>query len=93
MYGRWPVVAQALPWLLDRYPEFSSSPTGYARIAGQVAFAYAAAGDRTKAFSWMWRTVRANPREMRPYIALGVMSGLIRPDAVVRWLHERGRGL
>lgn len=93
MYGRWPVVAQALPWLLDRYPEFRSAPTGYARISGQVAFAYAAAGDRTKAVSWMWKTVRANPRELRPYLALGVMSGIIRPDAVVRWLHERGRGL
>jgi glycosyltransferase involved in cell wall biosynthesis len=93
MYGRWPVVAQALPWLLDRYPEFRTVPVGYARIAGQVAFAAAASGDRTKALSWMWKTARANPRELRPYLALAVMSGLVRPDQVISWLHERGRGL
>jgi hypothetical protein len=93
MYGRWPVVAEALPWLLDRYPEFRTVPAGYARIAGQVAFASAASGDRRKAVSWIWKTVRANPRELRPYLALGVITGLVRPDGVVRWLHKRGKGL
>jgi len=93
MYGRWPVVAQALPWLLDQYPEFRTVPAGYARIAGQIAFAAAASGNRAMASRWIWRTIRARPNELRPYIALGVMSGLVNPDAVVRWLHKRGRGL
>ena len=93
MYGRWPVVAQALPWLLDRYPEFRTVPAGYARIAGQIAFAAAASGNRAMASRWIWRTVRARPSELRAYIALAVMSGLVNPDAVVRWLHKRGRGL
>jgi glycosyltransferase involved in cell wall biosynthesis len=93
MYGRWPVVVQALPWLLDRYPEFETEPAGYARLAGQISFAAAAAGDRAAAWQWARRAIRARPREPRPYIALGVMFGLVNPDQVIRWLHRRGRGL
>jgi hypothetical protein len=93
MYGRWPLVAQALPWLLERYPEFHTEPAGYARLAGQISFAAAAAGDRAMAWRWVRRAIRARPREPRPYIALGVMSGLLSPDQVIRWLHRRGRGL
>ena len=33
----------ALQWLLDRYPEFGTQPRGEARVAGQIAFARAAA--------------------------------------------------
>ena len=93
MSSMWPVVIQALPWLLEKYPEFRSVPAGYARIAGQVAFAAAASGKRLMALKWCWDAARANPRELRPYIALGVASGLVNPDAVIRWLHRRGRGL
>lgn len=93
MYGRWSLVAQALPWLLDRYPEFQTVPAGYARLAGQISFAAAASGDRAMAWRWVRRAIRARPREPRPYIALGVMSGVVSPDQVIRWLHRRGRGL
>lgn len=93
MYGRWPVVAKALPWLLDKFPEFRTVPAGYARVAGQAAFAFAASGDRANALRWVGKTLRANPREPRGYIALGVVSKVLHPDSVIRWLHERGRGL
>src|SRR5262249_23477879 len=83
--GRWPVVATALPWLLEKYPEFRTVPAGYARVAGQAAFASAASGAKSDAWRWVGRTLSANPREPRAYIALGVMSGLVSPDAVVRW--------
>jgi cellulose synthase/poly-beta-1,6-N-acetylglucosamine synthase-like glycosyltransferase len=93
MYGRWPLVVQALPWLLDRYPEFRTEPVGYARLAGQMSFAAAAAGDRALAWRWVRRTIRVRPREPRAYIALAVMSGAVNPDRVIRWLRRRGRGL
>jgi glycosyltransferase involved in cell wall biosynthesis len=93
MWGNWPVVAKALPWLLDRYPEFQTVPAGYARIAGQVAFAAAAYGDRSLAWKWARKAIRANPREARPYIALGVAWGFVKPGTVVRALHRRGKGL
>jgi hypothetical protein len=93
MYGTWPVAALALAWLLDRYPEFRTEPAGYARIAGQIAFAAAATENRAMAWRWTWRAIRARPGELRAYIALGVMSGLVDADQVVRWLHRRGRGI
>jgi glycosyltransferase involved in cell wall biosynthesis len=93
MYGTWPVVGRALAWLLDRYPEFRAVPAGYARVAGQIAFAAAATGDRRMACRWIGRAIRARPAEPRPYIALGVMSGLVDADQVIRWLHRRGRGI
>jgi glycosyltransferase involved in cell wall biosynthesis len=92
MHGSWPMVALALPWLLDRYPEFRTVPRGYARTAGRIAFAAAATGDRTTAWKWVRQAIRASAREPRPYIAMAVMSGLLRPEAVVRALHSRGHG-
>jgi glycosyltransferase involved in cell wall biosynthesis len=93
MYGKWPVVAKALPWLLDNYPEFQAVPRGYARVAGQAAFAMAASGDRAGTRQWVRKTIAASPRELRAYIALCVALGLVKPETVVRWLHRRGRGL
>jgi UDP-N-acetylglucosamine transferase subunit ALG13 len=93
MHASWPMIAEALPWLLEHYPDFRTVPPGYARLAGRIAFATAACGDRPAALRWAWRSVRASPREPRPYLAVAVMAGLIRPDAVVRVLHKRGRGI
>jgi glycosyltransferase involved in cell wall biosynthesis len=91
--SRWDTMAKGLTWLLDRYPEFSSVPAGEARVAGQVAFATAAGGDRRGALRWVGRSLRHNPLEPRGYLALAVASGVVRPDAVMRRLHDRGRGI
>lgn len=91
--SRWDTIYTALSWLLDRYPEFRSVPRGEARVAGQIAFAAAAAGDRRAALRWAGRTLRRSPREPRGYLALAVASGAVRADAVMRRLHQRGKGL
>ncbi|MFI7491135.1 glycosyltransferase family 2 protein [Micromonospora echinaurantiaca] len=90
---RWDTIAEALQWLLARYPEFGSQPAGEARVAGQIAFARAAAGDRGAAVRWARRTLRRNPREPRAYLALAVAGRMVRADAVLRALHRRGRGI
>ena len=91
--SRWETMAQGLTWLLEQYPEFATVPAGEARIAGQVAFAQAARGERREALRWARRTVRCNFREPRAYLALAVASGAVSPDTIVRKLHERGRGI
>lgn len=91
--SRWETMAQGLSWLLERYPEFATVPAGEARIAGQVAFAQAARGERREAVRWARRTVRCNFKEPRAYLALAVASGAVSPDLIVRKLHERGRGI
>jgi glycosyltransferase involved in cell wall biosynthesis len=91
--SRWETMAQGLTWLLETYPEFSTVPAGEARVSGQVAFAKAAKGDRGEAMRWIRRTVRRNPLEPRAYLALAVASGAVKPDAIIRRLHDRGRGI
>jgi len=91
--NRWQTISTALTWLLERYPEFAAQPRGHARVAGQVAFAEAAQGNRRAAVHWAARTLRANPVEPRAYLALTVATGAVPADAVVRQLHRRGRGL
>ncbi len=91
--SRWATIAAALRWLLDRYPEFRSEPRGAARVAGQIAFATAAQGQRTEALRWAAKTLRWNPREPRAYLALAVASSAVSADAVLRRLHRYGRGL
>lgn len=90
---RWDTISEALQWLLERYPEFGTQPAGAARVAGQIAFARAASGDRQGALSWAHRTLRFNPREPRAYLALAVAGRVVRADAVLRTLHKRGRGI
>ena len=43
--SQWATIVPALSWLLGRYPEFRSEPAGFARVAGQIAFAAAATGN------------------------------------------------
>jgi glycosyltransferase involved in cell wall biosynthesis len=90
---RWQTIADALQWLLGGYPEFSTEPRGAARVTGQIAFAHAALGHHRHAIRWVGRTLRRNPREPRAYLALVVASRAVRPDTIVRRLHERGRGI
>ncbi|WBB69686.1 glycosyltransferase [Micromonospora sp. WMMD812] len=90
---RWDTISAALQWLLDRYPEFATEPAGEARVTGQIAFARAASGDRRDALRWARRTLRHNLREPRAYLALAVAGRVVRPDAVLRALHRRGRGI
>jgi glycosyltransferase involved in cell wall biosynthesis len=91
--SRWATIATALTWLLDRYPEFGDVPSGEARVTGQIAFASAAQGQRREAVRWARYTLRRNPSEPRAYLALGVASGAVKADTVVRRLHARGRGV
>jgi glycosyltransferase involved in cell wall biosynthesis len=90
---RWATISEALQWLLQQYPEFTTEPRGEARVTGQIAFANAALGRRRTAMRWAGRTLARNPREPRAYLALAVASRAVRPDTIVRRLHERGRGI
>lgn len=91
--SRWPAMADGLEWLLARHPEFQADPPAYGRVAGQVAFARAASGRRSQALRWAGRTWRADVGQPRAYLAVLVAGRLLQPDAVMRWLNARGRGI
>ena len=89
---RWQTISTALRWLLERYPEFALVPRGYARIAGQIAFAEASAKRRGRALRWIGRALRSRPLEARAYLALLVVCGMP-PAWILRLLHLRGKGI
>ena len=91
--ARWTMIAEALEWLLGRYPEFRRTSQGFGRVAGQIAFAHASRGDRRASLRWATRTLRVNPFEGRAYLALAVASGTVGPDRVLAGLHRYGKGL
>ncbi|WP_449063680.1 glycosyltransferase family 2 protein [Planomonospora algeriensis] len=85
-------ISTALRWMLERYPEFTGAPGGYAQLAGKIAFAEAALGRSAQALRWIGRAVRRRPWEPRAYLALAVTAGLPAP-AIVGRLHRMGRGI
>lgn len=91
--SRWQVIADALDYLVERYPEFQSAPRGLARILGQRSFALAALGQRNDAWHEIKATLRESWREPRAYLAGIVNTGLVPPGPVVKMLQRTGRGI
>lgn len=89
---RWRTIDSALGYLLDAFPEFVEHPRGHSRVLGQRAFAAAAVRD-PRARSLIGDTLRADWRQPRAYLALGVCARLLPPDRVVAALNRRGRGI
>jgi hypothetical protein len=90
---RWEMIARALRYLLDLYPEFRTVPRGLARIQGQIAFALAASGRRREALAWARRCFVSSPLEPRGYLAVVVAAGLVSPPSLLHLAHRLGRGI
>lgn len=90
---KWEGISSGLSYLLAKYPEFGTSPRGSARIQGQIAFAYAAVGDRKRARSWAAKALRNDRRQLRGYAAYAISAGVLPPGPVVGVINRRGRGL
>jgi glycosyltransferase involved in cell wall biosynthesis len=92
-FERWRTIDEALEHLLCKHPEFVTDASGLARIEGQRAFAKAAMGDRDGARRQAVQTLRHDWRQPRGWLALATSTGLVAPDAVLRALQSRGRGI
>jgi glycosyltransferase involved in cell wall biosynthesis len=90
---RWPVIIDALDYLVAKHPELRASKPGRARIYGQKAFAHAALGERRAARHWAWQSLRLSPRERRPYLAILISTGLVSAARIIAVANARGRGL
>lgn len=91
--GKWHDMAVGLTYILRKFPELETSPKGVSRIAAQVAFSYAALGQRRAALVWAKSALRRDPRQLRAYAALAVASGLMSPQRLLNAVNRRGHGL
>ena len=80
-------------WFLERYPDIERFPHGAGRLAGQSAFFAAASGDRRAAFTYVTRSLRANVREPRAWLAVPVMVVPGLGSTIMAALHRRGHGI
>lgn len=90
---QWATRAEALLWMLGRHPDIETDGRGAARVYGQLAFAYAAMGDRSTSRRYAFRAMRSRPAEWRAPVALAVATRAIRPERVLDALHRVGRGV
>jgi glycosyltransferase involved in cell wall biosynthesis len=90
---RWDLYVAGLRWILDRYPEFDRDAKGRARLLGQIAFGYAAAGHLRAAARWALRSMRADLAQPRAYLAVLVSIRALPPEALLHRLHARGKGI
>ncbi|MGH3921850.1 MAG: glycosyltransferase family 2 protein [Pseudonocardiaceae bacterium] len=90
---RWELITEALAYLLAHRPELQRNRANLARMHGQVAFAHAALGQRSRALRWARSSFRYDWRQPRSYLALLVASGILDSAAVIRALRRRGRGI
>ncbi|WP_336921896.1 glycosyltransferase family 2 protein [Aquipuribacter sp. SD81] len=90
---RWLSMAEGLAYLVAKHPDLSRDARGSAWLAGQRAFALAAAGRRREAAGLALRAWRRDPRQMRAPLALAVAAGVLSPERVVHELNRRGRGI
>lgn len=84
---------EALITLIDRFPERLDEPIGAGMTYGKLAFREAAQGHRASAGRWTVKAFRANWREPRVYLTLGVISRVISARWVIRRLNRRGHGI
>jgi glycosyltransferase involved in cell wall biosynthesis len=88
----WETKIASRTWMLARHPDIVASPKGSARVYGQLAFAYAASGERRTAMRWARRSIRRRWREPRAYLAVATAAG-VPAETILRSLHKRGRGI
>jgi len=90
---QWQTIVAGVQYLLDTHPELRGCRESLSRLEGEVAFAYAALGRSREARRWALRSIRHRPTEKRPYLALAVSSGLVRPGTIHRWVDRAGHGV
>ena len=90
---QWGDMADALTYMLRKFPEFETSDQGTALMAGQVAFAHAARGDRREAVRWARAALRRARGQLRAWGALAVATGAVSAERLQNAVSFFGRGV
>ncbi|MFT4109067.1 glycosyltransferase family 2 protein [Propionicimonas sp.] len=92
-FGKWGAYAEGLEYLLNTHAGFKNDRKAYARIAGQIAFARAANGDRRTARQWVRTSLSRNPTQIKAWLALGISLHLLSTKWVVGTVQRLGKGI
>jgi len=85
--------ATALEYLLDKHTDIRDHRRGHARILGQIAYARAAAGERTRGARLAGRALCRYPAAPHAWLALAVAGPGIEPRRMLSAARRFGRGL
>lgn len=82
----------AARWFLEHHPELRRDRTAASLQYGKLAFGHAVLGQRSLAGRCVWQSIRHNPVEPRPYLAMAVVLGVPGPWLLSE-LNRRGHGI
>lgn len=91
-FGRWGAYAEGLTYLFEQH-EFAEDRKAAGRVAGQIAFARAANGERRSARGWVRRSLRSDPTQVKAWLALGISLRLVSAAWVIRTVQRMGKGI
>ena len=91
--GRSANTATALEYLLDKHPDFRGTRRGHARILGQIAYARAAGGERSRGLRIAGRALCTYPAAPHAWLALMVAAPGVEPQRMLTAARRLGRGL
>lgn len=90
---RWEIIVDAIDYVLDKHAVLSLDDKGHARLLGRRSFAEAALGRRREALRGAVQTLKLSLVERRAYLAIAVALGIVSAEQLLRWAHQRGRGI
>jgi glycosyltransferase involved in cell wall biosynthesis len=92
-FGRWGTYADGLTYLLEAHPEFRDDRRALGRIQSQIAFARAANQERRDGRRWAARALRADPRNVKGWLAMAISLRLMSSRLVIRVAQRLGKGI
>lgn len=92
-YGHWGPYAAGHIYLLDKHPELQSDDYARSRISSQIGFALAADGSRRQARTWLLRSLRLQPLNVRAWLGLLISFRLLSARFVARVANLVGKGI
>jgi glycosyltransferase involved in cell wall biosynthesis len=92
-YGHWHQYAQGHMYLLAKHPELRADENAHARLSSQIGFALAAAGRRAEARTWLRRSLRRQPLNVRAWLGLLISWRVLSAREVARLANLTGKGI
>ncbi|MFC5675842.1 glycosyltransferase family 2 protein [Aeromicrobium endophyticum] len=92
-YGHWGPYAEGHVYLLDKHADLRADDYAYSRISSQIGFALAADGAGRPARTWLRRSLRLQPLNVRAWLGVLISYRLLSARFVARVANLVGKGI